>query len=301
MKFPASLGPLYLELTSFQGNMFLPKCGTTKEGILKMKTSSEEFEAFWFSLTTFNTLLAYRLNKFNRFEIVCTWTIDENTLICSISDPPSPDNETAKKKRDFDSFNSGHFTDTDITFQITFSTICTLAPRESCRHLLGNSRTIILCAPDNTAKCSWIHIIQQKILSNSDDNTANNFPCPSPTPNNSFTKSNTLPQNGGGFQRSATTESVLSQQGYINLPPIEPQQYECLELSPLQCQSSPPLVQLFWNLSTTLQLTASPKYRLLGKTGMYLLLGDDMPDTSRGIRVSWNTKKCNTFTICLPL
>lgn len=271
MKFPASLGPLYLELTSFHGNMFLPSSGSTKEGVLKLQTTKEEFTPFWFTLTSSNTLSAYRLNKFNRFECVCYWDVDDQTLIRSISDPPSLNDFVLRKKRDYDCYSEGYlFNDPDISFQISFSSTCCMAPRESCCILPDDSQTITLLAPDYASKCSWMETIQRRIVTLSDHSSTS--PCTSPAPQ-SLAKSRTLPHNGsaGGFQRSATTESVLSQQGYINLPPVDSQQYEFLDLSPLQCQSSPPLIQLFWNISTTIQLTASPKYRLLGKTGIVYL------------------------------
>jgi hypothetical protein len=333
LKFPSSLGPLYLELTSFQGNMFHVTDGRTKEGILQLQTDSGNMESFWFALSSSGTLTAYRFSKLNHFECVFTWTIDQQTVMTSSPSPSPPcpsssllpapaiapaavaqtrDGEGQEEggerqqggeiaitkvcqKRNFQTSFHRFCEDgmMDRTaFQITFSSssACTVAPKESsCRYvgdssILTDPRTILLCAPNSAARSSWMELLQQRIESNADDTDDDNddsssaasstcsSPGPSPSMSPSPPPSRCPSRSTNGFHRSATTESVLSQQGYINLPPIQTERYEELTLSPLHCQTSPILIKLFWHLATTLELTASPLYRVLGKTGTVPLL-----------------------------
>jgi hypothetical protein len=409
LKFPYSLGPLYLELTSFQGNMFRVANERTKEGILQLRTDSGKMEPLWFSLTSAETLTAYRYSKLNQFECIFTWTIDEQTLLttnlvspsaaaavspsaavasvsaaavspsaavasvsaaavspsaaavspsaaavspsaAAVSPSPAavspsaatgavPRSEEDKsstasaaatgasagavrvcKKRDFQStFHRFCEEGMDLAFQLSFSSSasCAIAPKESCCRYLGDASilsdptTIVLCAPNSASKSSWIDLLQRRINESAsspstdtdEDNGNGNGNGNSGdedeihlTANNSSDQLNLTANataragasvragaragagaGGNGLHRSATTESVLSQQGYINLPPIQTERYEQLTLSPLHCQTSPILIKLFWYLATTLELTASPLCRVLGKTGTVLCCCPSFP------------------------
>jgi hypothetical protein len=194
----------------------------------------------------------------------------------------------------------------ELFFEINFATSCTIALRESCRYLVSsmhsihNTNTIILCAPNHDSKISWMSLIQHQIdtlLSGSavgaGDDANSPTRSPSPTSSDSSSPLSTVVAvdhsrqdmqsrtttvtsiargNGGLFQRSATTESILSHHSCYsslgaNLPPVDSANYDTLLLSPLHCQSSPILIRLFWHLTGPLQLIASPRYHVTGKPG----------------------------------